>query len=93
MYAEKSIHQPISQRRTIRGKWNEMQYENRNTTDVQVSLALTWSIEMQMAISRDRSISVVAEEGRDPLKFIVFISSTSLDAHKGTEYDNVQKEA
>ena len=36
---------------------------------------------------------VIAEEGRDPLKFIVFISSTSLDARKGTEYDNVQKEA
>ena len=36
---------------------------------------------------------VVAEEGRDPLRFIVFISSTSLDARKGTKYDNVQKEA
>ena len=34
---------------------------------------------------------VVAEEGRDPLNFIVFILSTSLDARKGTEYDNVQK--
>ena len=38
-------------------------------------------------------IIVVAEEGRDPLRFIVFISSTSLDARKGTKYDNVQKEA
>ena len=36
-------------------------------------------------------IPVVAEEGRDPLKFIIFISSTSLDAREGTEYDNVQK--
>ena len=38
-------------------------------------------------------VIVVAEEGRDPLRFIVFISSTSLDARKGTKYDNVQKEA
>ena len=30
---------------------------------------------------------VVVEEGRDPLKFIVFILSTSLDAREGTEYN------
>ena len=39
------------------------------------------------------NVTVVAEEGRDPLKFIVFISSTSLDARESIEYDNVQKEA
>ena len=36
--------------------------------------------------------SVGAEEGRDPLMFIVFVSSTSLDARESTEYDNVQKQ-
>ena len=41
-----------------------------------------------------QSSGVVAEEGRDPLKlkFIVFISSTSLDAREGTQYDNIHKQ-
>ena len=33
---------------------------------------------------------VVAEEGRDTLKFTVFICTTSLNAREGTEYDDVQ---
>ena len=36
------------------------------------------------------NLLVVAEEWRSPLKFIVFIVSTSLNAREGTKYDNVQ---
>ena len=46
-----------------------------------------------IAILSKYLIGVGVEEDRDHLKFIVFIFSTSLDARKGTEYDNVLKEA
>ena len=47
---------------------------------------------LKSSATKISSIITVDAEGRDPLKFIVFISSTSLDAREGTEYDNVQKQ-